>query len=76
MAKIADLLTPKAHNTLRQISVEQRAIAFRQSVYASIAPTASPKSQAWGKKQLKRMKYLRQMGRLETAPVITKHAKR
>ena len=70
MPTFGDLLKPTSRTTMKGISIQKRAKEFRAMVYRSISAIASPKSQAWGRKMLKRMKYQRRHGLLEAAPVV------
>ena len=65
MPSLADFMRPETTKAIRRMKDTDRAASFRTVVYASLKHTASPKSKAWGRKQLKRLKYLRRQGRVE-----------
>ena len=65
MPSLADFMRPETTKAIRNMKAADRAASFRKTVYQSLQPTSSPKSKAWGRKQLKRIKYLRQQGRVE-----------
>lgn len=70
MPTLGDLLKPSTQATMKGISIQKRAKEFRAMVYRSLEAIASPKSQAWGRKMLKRMKYQRRHGLVEAAPIV------
>jgi len=72
MPTIGDLLKPTGRKAMKGISLRDRAKAFRATVYNALDADADQKANAWGRKQLKRMKYQRRHGLLEAAPVITR----
>ena len=65
MASLADFMRPETTKAIRNMKGTERAVGFRKVVYQSLQHESSPKSKVWGRKQLKRIKYLRRQGRVE-----------
>lgn len=65
MASPADYMRPGMTKAIRNMKDTDRAASFRKTVYQSLQHTSSPKSKVWGRRQLKRLEYLRRQGRVE-----------
>jgi len=65
MASLADFMRPETTKAIRNMKDMDRAVDFRKAVYKSLQHESSPKSKVWGRRQLKRLKYLGRQGRVE-----------